>query len=90
MSWLWLSPNLGQGHGYDGDSPNHVGIPRIANAFRWPPRLRRRNKNKLVSVYFAPAAHVGIAEVDEINRAVKFVLPIPLTNQLGGHHEENR
>lgn len=52
--------------------------------FRWPSRLGRGNKNKLVPVDFAPAAHIGVTQIHKINRAIKFVLPILLYLRLTG------
>ena len=82
--FFWRSLDLGQGHGDDCDPSNHIRVSRITDVFRWPSRLRRGNKNKLVPIDFTPTAHIGVPQIHEINRAIKFVLPILLNLRLTG------
>jgi hypothetical protein len=39
-------------------------------------RLRRGNEDQLASIQFAPTADVTVAEFDEIDRPIEFVLPV--------------
>jgi len=45
-------------------------------------RLARRDEDQIIVVQFAPAAHVGVSQLEEINRPVVFAMPTKRQNSL--------
>src|SRR6185312_15857901 len=56
-------------------SSDDIGFTWITNMPRRFSRLGRRNQHQLISANLAPAAHVDVAQIDEVNGTIVLVLP---------------
>src|SRR6266849_6114026 len=80
-SWRWwilrqISFHFRYAHGHRGDSADNVCFIWVSKLADLSARLGTGNQNQLVPIQFTPTAGVTISELDEIDRAVEFVLPI--------------
>src|SRR6266403_4885532 len=77
-------PYFRDAHSDGRDSADNVGVGWIANMPGPCSRMGSGNKNQLVAVQLAPTTHVATPELNEIDRTVKVVLPIPYDLSLSG------